>query len=309
MPWVRLDDRMPSHRKVALLSDRAFRLYISALCWSSENLTEGRILAKELPLVAGRIRGPKTAAAELETAGLWDPADGDGWQIHDFLEYNPDRAKVKAEREANAARQKAFRERKRAERNGDRNAPRNGVTPDAEKHDDDTTSARRAHDDDTTTTRTDLDPEASPQVNEIRNGVTNGTPSRPQPLSTPYGSTDTLSPASSETESDALPAAEKFGAFWIVYPKKRGKEAARTAWAKAIKRGADPAHIVQAATAYAQERAQQDARFTKHPSTWLNAGCYDDEPEQPRPHLRAVSGDWQPYKQPTPDAYANDLGF
>ncbi|MFE0800117.1 hypothetical protein [Streptomyces sp. NPDC058812] len=32
-------------------------------------------------------------------------------------------------------------------------------------------------------------------------------------------------------------------------------------------------------------------------------------PGTQRPPLRAVSGGWQPYKQPDPSAYANDLGF
>ena len=179
MPWVRLDDRFPSHRKVALLSDRAFRLYTSALCWSSENLTEGRILPKELPLVA-RIRGHKAAAAELEAAGLWDRADI-GWVIHDYLEYNPDRARVQADRQANAARQKAFRDRKKAEqdakRNGDSNAPRNGVTPGSDSAPDDTTDARQRHDGDTNEQRSTQTSQSSSQVNEFRNGVSNGTPS------------------------------------------------------------------------------------------------------------------------------------
>lgn len=106
-----------------------------------------------------------------------------------------------------------------------------------------------------------------------------------------------------------LPAGEQFGAFWLVYPKKRAKETARKAWAAAIKRGADPAAIVAAATAYAHERAQQDPKFTKHPATWLNAGCYDDEPEQPAPRLRVVGSNYQPFQCPPPEAYANDLGF
>lgn len=177
MPWVRLDDRFPSHRKVALLSDRAFRLYVSALCWSSENLTEGRILEKELPLVA-RIRGVKASAAELEQAGLWDRADA-GWVIHDYLEYNPDRAKVKAEREANAARQQAWRDRKKAEREAKRNAERNGVTDGPEEQQNDASATRRRHDGDTTTLRSDETNQSSSQVNEIRNGVSNAAPSRP----------------------------------------------------------------------------------------------------------------------------------
>ncbi len=182
MPWVRLDDRFPSHRKVALLSDRAFRLYVAALCWSSENLTEGRISDRELPHVA-RLRGIKTAAKELEDARLWDRA-GDGWDIHDFLEYNPDRARVQADREANAARQKAWRERKRAEREAKRaaeeaarNADRNGVTQDSENASSNTTATGQRHDSDTTTTRTDQTKQQSSQVSEFRNGVSNAAPS------------------------------------------------------------------------------------------------------------------------------------
>ena len=185
MPWVRLDDRFPSHRKVALLSDRAFRLYISALCWASENLTEGHITDRELPLVA-RVRGLKSVATELVDARLWDRVEG-GYAIHDYLEYNPDRARVQADREANAARQRAFRERKRAERDAKkkepeesaRNAPRNGVTGNASGVENDASATRRRHDGDTNSSVERADSAEEAQVNAIRNGVSNGPPSRP----------------------------------------------------------------------------------------------------------------------------------
>ncbi|MDX3214543.1 hypothetical protein PV318_03155 [Streptomyces sp. ME02-6991-2B] len=201
MPWVRLDDRFPSHRKVALLSDKAFRLYVSSLCWAAENLTEGRIAARELPLVAGRIRSPKTAAAELQTAGLWD-AIADGWTIHDFLEYNRDRATVKEERAANAARQAAYRERKKAARNGAGNAPRNGVTPEPDDADGDTTATRREHDGDTTATRSDAANHEKPQASEVRNAVTNAAPSPTRPTTYYVGSenTSTIAPRSADTQ-------------------------------------------------------------------------------------------------------------
>src|SRR3546814_4317479 len=78
MPWVKLDDRFPSHRKIALLSDRAFRLHISAICWCAENLTDGRISDRELALVA-KIRGVKATAQQLADAGVWDRT-ADGWE-------------------------------------------------------------------------------------------------------------------------------------------------------------------------------------------------------------------------------------
>ncbi|WP_406325220.1 helix-turn-helix domain-containing protein [Streptomyces niveus] len=79
---------------------------------------------------------------------------------------------------------------------------------------------------------------------------------------------------------------EAFGAFWLIYPKRREPENAKKAWIAAIKRGANPQHVIDAATAYARERANQDPKYTKYPATWLNKGCYDDEPD--RPHLHAV---------------------
>jgi hypothetical protein len=148
MPWAKFDDRFPSNRKVRLLSDRAFRLYVSGICWSAENLTDGFIAETELRLVAD-IRGAKAAATELVNAGLWVPSMrvraavasssrrvgvanasssrrgrvevGDapddtkvrGWEIHDYHEYNPTAEQVRADRDAKSARQQRWREKRK----------------------------------------------------------------------------------------------------------------------------------------------------------------------------------------------------
>ncbi|MGW1998436.1 helix-turn-helix domain-containing protein [Embleya sp. NPDC001921] len=100
-----------------------------------------------------------------------------------------------------------------------------------------------------------------------------------------------------------------FDDFWDAYPKHRDKQAALKAWATAIKAGVDPTRIVRAAAAYADERRGQDAKYTKYPTTWLNKGCWDDEPDvRPGPRLAAVAGDWHPYQNPAdPNAYDGDL--
>jgi hypothetical protein len=69
-----------------------------------------------------------------------------------------------------------------------------------------------------------------------------------------------------------------FARFWTAYPKRVAKLAARRAFMAAVKRGADPEALVAGARRYAAERAGQDARYTKHPTTWLNGGCHEDEP-------------------------------
>ncbi|MFI0900600.1 hypothetical protein [Streptomyces sp. NPDC020983] len=182
MTWAKLDDRFPSHRKVALLSDRAFRLHVSAICWSAENLTDGHIGDRELPLIT-RIRGVKTTAQELETAGLWDRGD-DGWVIHDYLDYNPSREQVLLERKKNAERQERFRRRKNGKPTPPGNGSSNGVTRLGEKHDGDTNAARRRHDGDTTAPRNRHEEPEDPQVSRSRDGVTNGAPTRPDPTPT-----------------------------------------------------------------------------------------------------------------------------
>jgi hypothetical protein len=93
-------------------------------------------------------------------------------------------------------------------------------------------------------------------------------------------------------------AMKKFGDFLLVYPRVRSPEKAKQAWRDAIDRGADPDRMVAAATAYANERAGKDPRYTKYPATWLNDGCYDDDPEPAGPPPQRSSSDYQPWMNP-----------
>lgn len=99
-----------------------------------------------------------------------------------------------------------------------------------------------------------------------------------------------------------------FGAFWAVYPKKRNKAEALAAWKKAVAAGVDPAHITAAATAFARERHGQDPKFTKFPATWLNKGCFDDEPDPEPPPPPPGAGGYQPWTNPDDqDEYDREL--
>lgn len=106
----------------------------------------------------------------------------------------------------------------------------------------------------------------------------------------------------------AVAGADEFDAFYAAYPKRVAKETARKAWISALKRGAAADHVIAAAARYADERQGQDPKFTPYPATWLNRGSYDDEPEPTGRHLRAVSGGWQPFRNPeNHDVYDEDL--
>ena len=93
MTWVRIDDTFPDHPKIVGLTDAAFRAHVAGLCYAGRYLTDGHI-----PTSALRQIGTRKAAQELEARGLWDKTDH-GWVINDFLDYNPSKADVQAERD------------------------------------------------------------------------------------------------------------------------------------------------------------------------------------------------------------------
>jgi hypothetical protein len=95
MTWVKLDDSMPEHPKIAVLGHAAFHLHIEGLCYAARNLSDGYIPA---PVAKRMFTGAHKAAAELVARGVWDAAEG-GYQIHDYLDYQPSKEKVLALRE------------------------------------------------------------------------------------------------------------------------------------------------------------------------------------------------------------------
>lgn len=246
MTWVRLDDDFPSHRKIRRLSDAAFRLQVSGLCWASKYTTDGRIAADELTMVTeiddrDDPQAYLQAAAELVDRNVWHtarhdcptcPTSKDGWVIHDYLGMNPSAVQVKQQREQAAERQRKSRER---------------------RHAGDDENARVSHTD------------VTPSVTRVSQ--------RPTPTPTP-NKKKTPSPRG----GDGAPAG--FAEFWLAYPRKAGKAAAVKAYERALKNGTAPEQILTGAQAYAADGVRQRAepQYTKHPATWLNAGCWDDEP-------------------------------
>jgi hypothetical protein len=110
--WLRIDDGFAENPKIAELADRTFRLHVVALCYCARNLTDGVVTTRALRVLAaivGVARIEKNVS-QLVEAGLWTQS-GDGYEINDYLEYNPSAAKVKEERAANAERQRRHRDR------------------------------------------------------------------------------------------------------------------------------------------------------------------------------------------------------
>lgn len=68
-----------------------------------------------------------------------------------------------------------------------------------------------------------------------------------------------------------------FDHFWSVYPRRSGKASALKAFTKALKAGTDPDTILAGAERY-RDDPNRDPSYTKLPATWLNAGCWSDDP-------------------------------
>jgi hypothetical protein len=117
-----------------------------------------------------------------------------------------------------------------------------------------------------------------------------------------YGTATASSSSSSSSSKKHLagkpPVSDDFAAFYDAYPRHVGKAAAEKAFAKAVRGGAGrpavpPSVILAGAKRYADERANQDPQYTKHPATWLNAGCWaDEETANDSPEAREVAPDW-----------------
>lgn len=91
MAW--LDDRLWCHPKIVGLTDRAHRVYVDGITYSSGMSTKGRLTAAQQKLIGCAAK----QRHELVAAGLWD-LNGDGTTvlIHDWDEHNGKRDERRA---------------------------------------------------------------------------------------------------------------------------------------------------------------------------------------------------------------------
>jgi hypothetical protein len=70
---------------------------------------------------------------------------------------------------------------------------------------------------------------------------------------------------------------EGFAEWYAAYPRHVARSAAAAAYRRAVKRVSFDA-LLASARRYAEECAGNDPQFTKHPASWLNGGCWEDDP-------------------------------
>jgi hypothetical protein len=68
-----------------------------------------------------------------------------------------------------------------------------------------------------------------------------------------------------------------FAEFYMAYPRKVGKDAARKAFESAVRR-ADVTAVLEGVRRFASDPNLPEKKFIPHPATWLNRGGWGDEP-------------------------------
>lgn len=134
-PWIALDVGVFRNPKLRKLDPLARLLYIVGLCHCGDELTDGMIEADALPLLWPLVgvtpREGTNLIKQLERASLWT-SHPSGWEVNDYLDWNPDRTSWQRRREQNTNRQRAFRVRAKEQAeppqsNDERNALRDAL--------------------------------------------------------------------------------------------------------------------------------------------------------------------------------------
>lgn len=98
-------------RRVAALSDGAFRLWVSAIDYSRDQLTDGRIELLDLKLIprGGSGEWQTKHVRELVESGLWVQVEPSVWAIDDYDGWQDSSTKVREKREKARERMKGVR--------------------------------------------------------------------------------------------------------------------------------------------------------------------------------------------------------
>lgn len=92
MTWGKIDDNLALHPKVMRAGNEAMGLWVRALSYACQQLTDG-FISNEIVTVFGGDAG----ALKLVDVGLWYVVEG-GYEFNDWCEYQPTREQVIADR-------------------------------------------------------------------------------------------------------------------------------------------------------------------------------------------------------------------
>lgn len=260
MTWVRLDDGFARHPKVVAAGPLAMAMQVAALGYCNRELTDGfvpRGVARTLldfevehdgkvftlSYTCGMAGDDVTAAWVIDClieAGMWEEAPG-GYQIHDYLAYQPSKEEVLALRETRAeiGRKGGLKRGENLREANEANAKQ---------------IAKQ-------------NPSKYPSKIEAK--------SNPTPVPVPTPSLDVSKTSSSHPPAGGYPA--DFEAFWKDYPSvtNNSKKKAHNAWRQLSQANRDLA--VEWLPRFVASKGWREG-FATHASTYLNGKLWESPP-------------------------------
>lgn len=304
MPWFVVDDSAHTHPKIVKAGNAAVGLWMRCGSYAAQHLTDGIV-----PGAIVSMYGTAPQAAKLVKLGLWHPAGhsclhcpqpGDGdYVMHDYHAYNPTRRQV-LDRRAKAA------EKKRKQRGGERPQPPNPGR-NRSRIEDDSRSNRDGIEDESSSIHTPLFDENADQ-GLVSPGDSLGTRARAFP-SPPLPSKEQVADVEGETtrtggaatRPDGRPAPIDDDGFTLTDPMRRW---ALDTFGPGLDLDYETAQFIDHFRAQAVRRPNWPAEWQK----WIRRSAKFASERANRPPLRAVSGGWQPFRNPTNhDVYDEDL--
>lgn len=245
MTWMKVDDGFHSSPKLQSIPAR-HRFQAAGLWVIAGSWASQQMTDGFIPDYMIAMWKPTAKTVDsLVSSGLWERVR-DGFAFRSWCEYNPSKQQTMDERDASKARMRDSRERRK-----NKTAGQEVETPNV--------AAQHPNSD----------------------AVPRPDPTRPDP--SPKGEVKDHDHPDGAIERNLV---HRFDEFWAEVPKgrKSGKDDARRAFARAVQRakgGAD--EIIDGMRRYAADpNLPEDLHFVKLPATWLNKGCWDDEPLPPR---------------------------
>ncbi|MBM3276236.1 MAG: hypothetical protein FJZ00_13870 [Candidatus Sericytochromatia bacterium] len=302
MPWVKYDDQFPEHPKLAsfgCLAPLVRDMHVCMTTWCSRYLTDGRIAKGVVERICAMtgifVRGDDgqptqvdhmAVAARMVREGLLED-HGDHYLIHDYLEYNPSKEHVLAERKAAKERMQKMRSEKPAK------------------------FSTRSPEHPANFAQGSTTPVPDPVPDPV-SPIPGDPPSSPPAAA---GGGDGEIPIEVVTSSPVLPTGSRsplihpgFEEFWLAYPRRcsrRNRAEAMKSW----NRAKPNLPIVLDALAW-QDREFPDwqkegGAFIEAPSVWLNNKRWERE----RPVTRYNAGPIDPHAKGTVDDVSNAISI
>lgn len=290
MRYVLLLESAYDNGKLLSFGHRAFRLWVNSLSYSRKHKTDGHMTPAQAEVLLRLYRLGKADVDELVAKGGWERVE-DGYLIHDFLEVNPSEADLGG---VSGSRSTAGRLGGLASAA----ARRSKSEANASKQTADEPPPKRS--------KTKLDVEVE---QELEVDVEASTSEHPLP-ETDSHAVEAFAPSAHQTDQEPASGSRssydaEFAAWWVPYPRKRGKHEAEKAYAARRRAGRPAAALLRAVRNYAEhfDRVDGDVEFVPYPATFLNRHEDEEWEAGPPPDAIATGRRKVPNGSTRPEAY------